>query len=261
MPVLASHSWGDASSPAVLVVHGVTNTGARYRRLAEEGLPGYRVLAPDLRGHGSSTWDPPWDVATHVADLIETLDAAAIERAPVVGHSFGGLIAMALAGTAPDRVTGVVLLDPAVAMAPDWIAARAEETRRDEGWASLDEARRARRALRPPHAQNTVEEDLATFAQRGSDGRVRFRFSRTAAIAAWSEMARPAPSLAGFPGEVLLVPALHDAYVSDALRAALRRDLGDRLSERGVDSGHSVFWDAREEVAALVRDFVGPGAA
>src|SRR4029077_14752926 len=44
-----------------------------------------------LRGHGDSTWDPPWDAATHVADLLETLDAEGVERVAVIGHSFGGL--------------------------------------------------------------------------------------------------------------------------------------------------------------------------
>jgi lipase len=245
----------------VLVVHGVTNTGARYRRLAEDGLPGHRVLAPDLRGHGWSTWDPPWGADVHVADLVDTLDAAEIERASVVGHSFGGLLGMMLAAAVPDRVERLALLDPAVAVQPAWAGRQAEAARRDDGWGDRQEARAARLALRPPHAAATVDEDLETFLAEDPDGRVRLRFSRPAAITAWSEMARPAPSLAAYAGKVLLVPALRDGHVTDALRAALRRDLGGRLHEHAIDAGHMLFWDAHEELSAVLRGFLAEPAA
>ncbi len=245
------------------MVHGVRNTGLRYRRLAEEGLPGVRVLAPDLRGHGASTWDPPWDPATHVADLVEAMDAEGLGAAPVAGHSFGGLLALRLAAAAPERVSALALLDPAVSLPPGTCAAQAEADRTDEGWASVEEARAARLALRPEGARDTVEEDLAGFLARGPDGRVRFRFSRPAAICAWSAMAAPPPSLAGYPGPVLLVPALRERYVTEALRVSLAADLGPRLGERGIDAGHMLLWDAREELAAVLRDLVSaaPGSS
>jgi lipase len=256
LTALHLHSWGSPEAPAVLVVHGVTNTGARYRRLAEEGLPQHRVMAPDLRGHGGSTWDPPWGADVHVADLVDTLDAAGIATASVVGHSFGGLLGIMLAAALPERVERLALLDPAVAVAPAWAARQAETVRRDDGWADREGARAARRALRPAHAAGTVDEDLDTFLSEDPDGRVRLRFSRPAAVTAWSEMARPAPSLAGYHGKVLLVPALRDGYVTEALRAALRRDLGPRLSERGIDAGHMLFWDAHDELSAVLRGFL-----
>src|SRR5918993_2408345 len=87
--------------------------GERFRRLAEERLAGrFRVLAPDLRGHGRSGWERPWTIAQHVEDLRETLEAAGVERAPVIGHSFGGRLTLEL--TAAGVVERSVLLDPAV---------------------------------------------------------------------------------------------------------------------------------------------------
>lgn len=256
MSALHVHAWGPPAGRPVLIVHGVTNTGARYRRLAQE-LDGARVLAPDLRGHGLSTWDPPWGVEQHVDDLVATLDAEGVERAVVAGHSFGGLIGMALAAARPERVEALALVDPAVALEPARAGAEAEAARRDEGWTSLDEARAARLELRPPHARDSVEEDLATFLEAGDDGRLRFRYSRPAAVAAWSEMARPAPSLAAYPGPVLLVEALRADYVGDALRDRLRSDLGPRLVEAPIDAGHMLFWDAREELGRVLRGFAG----
>jgi hypothetical protein len=60
---------------------------------------------------------------------------------------------------------------------------------------------------------------------------------------------------------VLLVPALRDGYVTGALRAALRRDLGGRLRERGIDAGHMLFWDAHEELSAVLGGFLAAPAA
>jgi lipase len=256
MSRLHLHAWGPPDGPAVLVVHGVTNTGARYRRLAEEQLAGYRVVAPDLRGHGASTWEPPWSLDRHVEDLAETAEAAGLRRAAVVGHSFGGLLGMALAARRPALVDRLALVDPAVALAPAMAAERAEAARRDDGWATRGEAREARLALRPEQARDTVDEDLATFLDEGPDGRWRLRFSRSAAVTAWSEMAGPVPSLAGYPGRVLLIPALRAGYVSERLRAALRRDLGERLREDPIDAGHMLFWDAPGELGSALRGFL-----
>jgi lipase len=230
--------------------------GRRFERLALEGLPGRTVLAPDLRGHGESTWDPPWDAATHVADLLATMDAQGVGRFDVVGHSFGGLLATRLAATAPERMGRVVLLDPAVGLPPERVRDEAEATRRDDGWTSVEEALAARLVDRPAHATAAVRDDLAIHLSHDPDGRFRLRFSRPAVIVGWSEIARPPVSLAGFPGELLLVIADEGGYVTPALRTALADDLGARFTDRTIASGHMVYWDAFEVTAALVAAFL-----
>src|SRR5438094_4954522 len=85
------HEWGDPSAPAVVCLHGVTGHGRRFRRLAEERLAErFRVLAPDLRGHGRSDWEPPWTLRANLADVLETVGAAGVDRAGRLGHSYGG---------------------------------------------------------------------------------------------------------------------------------------------------------------------------
>jgi lipase len=241
----------------VLVLHGVRNTGARYRRLAEEGLPDRRLIAPDLRGHAHSTWAPPWDVATHVSDLVDVLESEGLSEVPVVGHSFGGLLALRLAAAAPDRVSQVVLLDPAVSLAADLCAQAAHADLVGEGrcgaWATPDEARAAWLVGRPSEGHWAADEDLATFLHRSDDGLFRFNYSRPAAVVAWSEMAHPPASLGDYAGPVLLVTALRDAFVSDALRAMLAREAGPRLTEVGIDAGHMLFWDAFDDLVTVLR--------
>ncbi len=256
MPGLHVHRFGPDDGPPLLLLHGVTSTGIRFRRFVQSELPGVQAIAPDLRGHGDSTWDPPWHVDRHVADVLALMDDLGLERVPLAAHSFGGLIAMTLVGIAPERVERLALIDPATGVAPATAAARAEDTRRDEGWASQDEARAARLAIRPPHSRDTVEEDMATFLRRDPDGRYRFRYSRSAVVTGWSEMARPAPSLAGYPGHVLLVPALQAEFVTPAVVERMRGELGDRLVAEGLDAGHVLYWDAPGGLGALMRDWL-----
>ncbi len=138
--LLQLHEWGDRGAPPIVALHGIGGFGRRFRRLAEEKLGGYRVLAPDLRGHGFSSWDPPWSMSTHVADLLETLDHEGIERAAFVGHSYGGRLILELAATAPGRLERAALLDPAIQILPHVGFDFAERERADGSFVSPQEA-------------------------------------------------------------------------------------------------------------------------
>jgi lipase len=249
------HEYGPADGPPLLCLHGVSAHGARYRRLAAEALPAHRVVAPDLRGHGRSPWTPPWSIEQHVEDLVGTLDAAGLERAAILGHSFGGLLAAHLAAVASDRVDRLVLLDPAIALAPEAALARAEGDRADVSWASREAAREARRAGRTPAAGLASDEDVAAHLEEGPDGRFRLRYCPSAVVAAWGEMARPQPALPrGLP--TAIVYATREDYVTAPVLARLRRDVGEALVEAPVDAGHVLLWDAFEETVAVVAPFL-----
>jgi lipase len=197
-------------------------------------------------------------VERHVADLLETLAAEGVERVEVVGHSYGGMIALHLLATAPERVARVALLDPAVELPGAWLPKLADETADDPGWATPEEALAKRIEGRPPQAVADATEDVERHLHQAPDGRYRMRFQRGAAIAGWSEMARPAVSLAHARKPCLLVVAQQEEIVRPELRAALARDLGDRLTTVEIDCGHVVYWDAFDETAAALRGFLGP---
>ena len=106
---LARYEWGDAGRPALVCLHGVTSHGRHFEELAGRLSDRFHVVALDLRGHGGSPWEPPWNLEQHVADVLE---AAPPEPAAWLGHSFGGRVAYEAAAAAPDRVERLVLLDP-----------------------------------------------------------------------------------------------------------------------------------------------------
>ena len=58
---LHTESLGDGDGVPVVCLHGLTGHGRRFRRLAEERLSAHRVVGVDYRGHGYSTWEPPWE--------------------------------------------------------------------------------------------------------------------------------------------------------------------------------------------------------
>jgi pimeloyl-ACP methyl ester carboxylesterase len=99
---------------AVLLVHGHTLD----HRVWEEVTPrlvagGRRSVAPDLRGHGRSTRPVEgYHPLEHARDMRSVLDGLAIDRAVVVGYSLGGGIALEMAIAWPDRVHGLVLVEP-----------------------------------------------------------------------------------------------------------------------------------------------------
>src|SRR3989442_273456 len=117
--LLNLHRWGVEDRPTLVCLHGNPGDGLIFRRLAEERLASrMRVLAPDLRGFGHSSWDPPWKPAAQLADVLETVAAAGVERGVWLGFSLGGRLLVELVAQAPERVERVVLLDPGLEVTP-----------------------------------------------------------------------------------------------------------------------------------------------
>ncbi|MEV1292665.1 alpha/beta hydrolase [Pseudonocardia sp. NPDC049635] len=253
MPLNVHHA-GDPAGPPVLAIHGVTGHGLRFRPLFE-ALPQLHWIAVDLRGHGRSPWAPPWNLEQHVEDAVDVLDGHGVDRAAVVGHSFGGAVATHLARAAPDRVTRLALLDPAIGLAPDDMLQRAEEHRADQSWPSREAARADRTASWPGVSGELVDDELDDHLEE-RDGAFRWRYSRACVVAAWAEMARPAVvPPAGLP--TLVVPATGADFVREGWLAACRAQLGDDLTVRPIDSGHMVYLERPEETAARLRAFLG----
>ncbi len=233
-----------AGGPPLVLVHGA---GGTHRHWPEElrALPGRRVIALDLPGHGGSPGPAPGDVAGFARNALGLLDALGVARAVVAGHSMGGAVALAAALAAPERMAGLVLVgtgarlrvSPAVMQATADPAALAAAADSMAGWSfgSL--------------AGLEMRREFAAGLLAGAPGVVHGDF---AACDAFDVMARlgeiRAPALVVCGSEDRLTPLKYSEYLRDHLAGA-------RL-EVVPGAGHMVMLEAPAAVALAVEAFL-----
>lgn len=229
---LAVQEWGSGDRVAVLV-HGASGTAESMRPLGDELVArGYRVLAPDLRGHGASPRGGPYTIQALANDLIESLPAG-VELA--AGHSVGGkVLPWAVRGLAPERV---IYLDPA------WIAPPAPPggislVKDDGSPMNVDDARRMYPDGTPEDWQAAVDRYLATDWRMFHDPLLQIRQTTVPPIPA------DAPSL--------VITADPSTLVTPVLAAALR--VGGYEVRTQPGAGHGLF---QEDMAAFLRTAEG----
>ncbi len=115
--VFASNGSGHGTAEPIVFLHGAgmdhTIWVMPVRYFARHGR---KVIAPDLPGHGRSSGAALTRIEDHAAWLVRLFDACAIDRASVVGHSMGSLIAFAFAARYANRCRSIALLGPSVPM-------------------------------------------------------------------------------------------------------------------------------------------------
>jgi len=110
--------WGDSNGEPLVLVHGFLDLAYSWQPFVDELLAKtkspLRIIAPDCRGHGDSGWIGAggyYHFPDYILDLDCVLRAAAIGQFKLIGHSMGGTISFQYAGTFPDRVKKLVLIE------------------------------------------------------------------------------------------------------------------------------------------------------
>jgi 3-oxoadipate enol-lactonase len=110
---------GPAGAPALLMLHSLGTSLHVWDAQADALAARYRVIRPDLRGHGLTGVPPgPYTLDMLAADVLAVLDTLGVAAAHVAGLSIGGAVAQSLATLAPARVRSLVLCDTALAFPP-----------------------------------------------------------------------------------------------------------------------------------------------
>jgi len=247
------YRYGPDAPTQVLAIHGLTGHGQRWETLATRHLAEFAVAAPDLLGHGRSTWAAPWTIDANAAAVGALLDAPAV----VVGHSYGGAVALALAASRPDLVSALVLLDPAVGLDGEWMRDIA-----DSMMASPDYTDRAEARAEKAYGSwadvdgDELDRELDEHLVDQENGRVGWRISIPAMMSYWSELARPMslpPSM--IPTTLIRASRTSPPYVTDELLTELAADRDFTLMD--FDCDHMVAQALPVETAAVIRKALG----
>jgi len=107
--------------PTVVLVHGFGDTGDMWEPLAADLARDHTVVVPDLRGMGlSSQPTGGYDKRTQAADIRFVLTKLGLDRAAVIGHDIGTMVAYAYAARYPDKTVKLVVMDAPVPGIPPW---------------------------------------------------------------------------------------------------------------------------------------------
>ena len=236
--------------PAIVLLHGFTQTGASWRATRERLGERYRALTPDLRGHGEAAHRLPADFASCLADLSDQ----APERFVLGGYSMGGRLALQFALAHPRRVEQLVLVS-----AGPGIADPLEREARREADAAL--------------AAEIEESDIESFARRWARQPILKGQSAEVAAEAHEDRLRNTPAglaaalrglgqgamepVWGRLGE-LPMPVTVLAGERDAKYLKIAERMADRIGRSQLvvvpDAGHAVHLEAPGIVASCLEE-------
>lgn len=163
--------WGKTGSEPIVLVHGFSSTADAWRRVGQVLEPEYHVIAPDLRGHGQSEWDPRErysddQLASDVRVLVKHLQLSAFT---LIGHSMGGAVAFTYAGTYPEDVKRLIIEDSAP-LPPGRML-----TELRTSFASRDEVAQSVRTANPTMSEEAVQGRVDVYYRQNPDGTWGFR--------------------------------------------------------------------------------------
>jgi pimeloyl-ACP methyl ester carboxylesterase len=234
----------------------VTSQWAAWLPLADAVGSDRRLLALDLRGHGDSQWSGEGayatrDLASDVGAVLD--DLGDIDGGPIdlVGASWGGLTALLVAGSQPERVRSMVIVDAP----PSWTQAVDDIAPRPGSFAS-HAAVVAFERPRYRFASDAAIEGLAAFGTRpGPDGCLYFKydplFRKRWGFRAEDHWA----ALADVRAPTLVVRAGAGGALAGAVAQRMVAALPEGRFAEVADAGHSVHLDAPDALAALLRTF------
>lgn len=177
---IAGDSWGDASGPLVVLLHGGGQTRHAWKGTGESlGSAGYFVVALDSRGHGDSDWAPDglYTPDAMVEDLCCVVKALGGRPAVLVGASMGGATSLIAVGEEHLRTSALVLVDVAPELEPEGVLRiRQFMGKNPEGFDTLDDVADAIADYQPHRKRPRNLDGLSKIVRIGDNGKYRWHW-------------------------------------------------------------------------------------
>jgi len=245
--VTLSYEDRGVGKPAFVFVHGWTCNRSFFAPQAAYFAPRHRVVSLDLRGHGDSTKpEGAYPIKAYADDIAHVIDQLGLGKVVAVGHSMGGITVLQLGADHPDKVAGIVMVDPAPFVFPPELRAGIE------GLVSAIEA-----GNQEPRRQFIAERLFLPTSDKGLVNDVLGVM-----------MAAPAPIAANamkgilaFDGKAVAarckVPALHLAATPPLNPPHLMSEwLPDVVNGWTVGAGHFNMMEVPDQVNAMIDGFL-----
>ena len=242
---------GPPGGTPVVMLHSLGTTGAIWDAQAAALARSFRVIRPDLRGHGLTACTPgPYSMEQLADDVAALLDGLGIHQTHVAGISIGGMIAQAFAAKFAGRAASLILVDTAMKIPPpdSWMARAA--TVRSEGFAPLADAVMAR-WVTPGFAATPEAEGLRAQLMRTP---VEGYAGAAEAIAA----ADLSGSTAGLKVPALILVGEHDAATPVTDARALHQAIAGSSLVIVPGGAHIPTVEKPAELTAAMTNFLTP---
>jgi pimeloyl-ACP methyl ester carboxylesterase len=245
--------FGGSGRPTV-AIHGIVSAGWSFADVAG-GLGGVaRIIAPDTRGHGDSQWSPETAYGTDdaAADVIGVIESLGLGEVDLVGHSWGGLIALSVAAQLGSKVRKLVMID----IAPSSTAKPEDVAPRPASFDTWDEAI-AHERTRVPRATDAALANLVDRTYRSGEGGRFVRKVDPTFLSLWQFRSEDHwDRLSSIRQPTMLVRAAGGAAVNDELGARIIGALKDGRLESVSDTGHSIHIENPTGLVAVLRPFL-----
>lgn len=267
--------WGPADGDIVVCVHGTRDHGASWEGVAA-GLDGagYRIAAPDLRGHGLSDHGDaarPYLLYDFVADLEETARHLGDRRFVLVGHSLGAIIATLYAAVYPRRVEKLILVEPPLSPMAQQSQSFAEQMAahltaaagapRHAPMPGVNAAAERLSQLTPSFSAETALRRAHRLTRPKGDG-VEWRWDarfdaqgQVNSMFAGLDRSQFLSMLARIPASVSIVYGDSSGWISPPEKAAIQAARPEVVPVV-LPGGHSVHLDAPSALARIVREII-----
>ncbi len=236
--------------PPLILLHGLTASGACWTALTHALEGEYDVIMPDARGHGkSSAPDYGYQYEDLANDVVGLIKALRLPPPILIGHSMGGMTAAVVASRNPKLLRGIILADPT------FLSPKVQREIRDS-----DVADQHRRILNISLDQ-VVAEARIRHPDRSSDTLELIAGARLqTSMSAFDVLTPPNPEYMQLVSAIdvpsLLVIGDTASVVSPAVAAELQRLNPRFLVEQIREAGHGVHYDQPERFAVVVKSFL-----
>jgi pimeloyl-ACP methyl ester carboxylesterase len=258
---LAYIDTGNASGPPVVLIHGYTDNARDWVPMLPYLSKGFRLILVDIRGHGqSSKPECCYGRLDFAYDIKLLLDGLRVQKADIVGHSLGSIIAQTFAEYWPERTSHVVLVSSTGGQPP-------EAPLKAPQFDFASEIRKLKEPIEPDSpfmiawwdSPTPVDPDFIRRQRKDAAGiplRVWLAVldQGLGSGNTYGELQRTLPRL---QAPTLLIWGSKDPIMEEAVRQTLRKGLPHAKVKVFDGLGHNPFWEDPHGVAAVINAFLG----